>query len=133
MLNFLVTLAGTAWPAHAGAMRAAPKVQRAVVQGSVVGVVGGARVVVVVGGDVVVVVVVGDVVVVVVVGDVVVVVVGGGVVVDPSTRIGSLRAIGTARPEPGSGLSSRSSYQPSGRSAGTRSCSWPAAAPGVGQ
>ena len=47
-LNFLVTLAGTAWPAHAGAMRAAPKVQRAVVQGSVVVVVGSGSVGVVV-------------------------------------------------------------------------------------
>src|SRR5262249_47957028 len=53
----------------------------------------------------------------------------GGGWIDPSILIGWLRAIGTGRCDPGSGLSSRSSYQPSGRSAGTRSGSWPAAAP----
>lgn len=58
---------------------------------------------------------------------------GGGGSIEPSIRIGSLRAIGTGRLEPGAGLSHRSSYQPAGRSAGTKSGSWPAAAPGVGQ
>src|SRR5262245_10796257 len=50
---------------------------------------------------------------------------GGEVTGGPSTLIGWVRAIGTGRCEPGSGLSSRSSYQPAARSAGTRSCSWP--------
>ena len=66
-----------------------------------------------------------------------VVVAGNVVVVDgmalPSTRIGSLRAIGTARCESGSGLRRRSSYQPAFRSAGSCSVIEPAAAFGVGQ
>src|SRR4029450_7663520 len=52
--------------------------------------------------------------------------VGGGS--EPSIRIGSLRAIGIGRPHSGDGLNSRSSYQPAGRSAGSRSSSSPLAA-----
>jgi hypothetical protein len=55
------------------------------------------------------------------------------VVVEAVIQIGSLRAIGTGRLEPGGGLSNRSSYEPTGRSAGSTSDSWPAAAPGVDQ
>jgi hypothetical protein len=78
--NFAVTLDGTTCPAHAGLATLASRLHRAVVQGSVV-------VAVVLGAEVVLVVVVLGVEV------VLVVVIVGCVVVDPSTRIGSLRAI----------------------------------------
>jgi hypothetical protein len=85
-LSFPVTLAGMVCPAHAGLMKAPAKIQRAVVQGSVV-------VAVVLGVEV---------------GLVVVVV--GWLVVDPPTRIGALRATAVSwLKEFGSGLSSRSS------------------------
>jgi hypothetical protein len=77
----VVTLDGTTCPAHAGLATLASRLQRAVVQGSVV-----VAVVLAVAVVLVVLIVLG-------VAVVLVVVLVGCVVVDPSTRIGSLRAI----------------------------------------